>query len=108
MYPLQVLRSDRTLHSIEISGGTAALAQLCESQPVPSPVLALTGIDEDDGVLRPVVATGVQLRIDTGAELSSVYVPLGAAVAQWFMDAYVRACPSNPAGPPAVTARVGG
>lgn len=55
-----------------------------------------------DSGLRPVVPTGLQLHLATPGGLRSAYAPVGAMVAQWMMDAYLRACPGSPAGPPAM------
>jgi hypothetical protein len=54
-----------------------------------------------DSGARPVVPTGLQLHLATPDGLRSAYAPVGAVVAQWLMDAYLRACPATPAGPAA-------
>jgi hypothetical protein len=57
-----------------------------------------------DGGTRPVVPTGFQLLVQGGEGMRYSYVPVGAAVAGWLMDAYATACPSRPDGPSAVRA----
>lgn len=55
-----------------------------------------------DGGVRPVVATGLEVHVETPTGLRGAYVPVGAALGQWLMDAFVAACPSLPGGPAAV------
>jgi len=56
---------------------------------------------QDTGA-REVVPTGLQLLFEGQDGMRFSYVPVGAAVAGWLMDAYTRTCPSRPAGPSAV------
>lgn len=81
-----------------VPGGAAGSLHLVVGPPVPGC---------RDGGLRPVVPTGLQLRVRTGTGLGSVYVPLGASLSKWLMDAYVRSCPSRPDGPSAVRTAYG-
>jgi hypothetical protein len=55
-----------------------------------------------DGGTRPVAPTGLQLLVLGPKGLRFAYLPLGPSVAEWLMDAYVKACPSRPQGPSAV------
>jgi hypothetical protein len=55
-----------------------------------------------DAGTRPVVPTGFQLLVQGREGMRYSYVPVGAAVADWLMTAYVAACPSRPDGPSAV------
>jgi hypothetical protein len=56
---------------------------------------------QDNGV-RAVVPTGFQLVVASPDVTQTVYAPVGVGVAQWLSRAYVRACPSSPAGPSAI------
>lgn len=55
LYPLQVRRSDHSLHSIEIVGSAAALTRVCHAQGPTSEVLTLVRVTEDGERLRLVV-----------------------------------------------------
>jgi hypothetical protein len=77
--------------------GTGAVrsGQLTVSLTPPSPGCR-------DGGVRPVAPTGLQLLVIGAGGMRYSYVPIGPPIAGWLMDAYVRACPSNPNGPSAV------
>jgi hypothetical protein len=65
-------------------------------------VLAPPTVGCPDGGTRPVVPTGLQLHLQGARGLVTVYAPVGLSVSAWLMDAYTRACPARPQGPPAV------
>jgi hypothetical protein len=52
-----------------------------------------------DGGVRPTVPTGIQVLVQSPDGLATAYVPVGAALGEWLMDAFVAACPSRPNGP---------
>ena len=58
---------------------------------------------QDTGA-RDVVPTGLQILFEGRDGMRFSYVPVGAAVAGWLMDAYERNCPSRPGGPSSVRA----
>jgi hypothetical protein len=49
--------------------------------------------------IQPVVPTGLEVNVETPAGLRTSHVSVGAAVAQWLMDAFAISCPARSGNP---------